>query len=74
MEILNKHQKALLECLLNTGIDRVKIIHIMGILWEEQATLEMLNYWADNYPLDQAELYSTALKISKKYPIPDEEE
>ncbi len=74
MEIMNDLQKVLTECLIISGMTLPRIMYIVGILWEPKATLEMLEWILENQTLDQAELYKTALKISKKYPIPDEEE
>ena len=74
MKILTKQQEVLADCLFQSGMQLRTVMYIQAILWEPKATLEMLEWILENQTLDQAKLYKTALKISKKYPIPDDEE
>ena len=41
---------------------------VIGMLWEETATVEMPEYIAKTQETNPAKLYSIALEISEKYP------
>ena len=69
MEVLTKGQKLLIEYLTFLGIPRVKGMYIVGILWEEEATKEMLEYIAKTRESDLEKLSSIACEISEKYNI-----
>lgn len=72
--MLTEEQILLIRYLAASKMEKVDILLIVGKLSEEKATMEMLEYIAENHPLSQAQLFSTALKISEKYPIEINEE
>ena len=73
MSILTREQKLLTRYLATTEMDLVTRLLISGMLWEEEATLEMLQYIARTQETDPAKLYSVALEISQKYPTEPEQ-
>lgn len=66
IKTMNQAQEFLADYLFSLKITAATVMYILGILWEEEATIKMLEYIAENHPLDQAQLLSTALKISKE--------
>ena len=67
MEVLTHNQKLLTKYLAALGMTLARRTYILGILWEEEATVEMLQYIAETRETDQATLLSIACEISKKY-------
>ncbi|MBQ5320499.1 MAG: hypothetical protein J6K88_00305 [Oscillospiraceae bacterium] len=67
MEVMSKAQECLIKCLRISGMTFSQIIKMVDLLWEEEATMEFLEWLYQNQTLDQAELYSIALRISEKY-------
>ena len=72
-EILTHEQKLLKDYLEITGMEPLDRLIIGIMLWDEEATLEMLRYIAKTREKDPAKLYSTALEISKKYETEEDE-
>ena len=66
-EMLTHNQKLLREYLKVLKFPPAKGLYILGILWEEEATFEMLQYIAETREADHETLLSTAEGISKKY-------
>ena len=74
VEILTPRQKLLNEYLEATGMNPLdRLLTVEMLLWEEEATEEMLKYIAKTRESDPAKLYSTALEISKKYTTEEDE-
>lgn len=74
VEILTPRQKLLNEYLEATGMNPLdRLLTVEMLLWEEEATEEMLKYIAKTRESDSAKLYSTALEISKKYVTEEDE-
>ena len=67
MEIMNKAQECLIKCLRISGMDMGQIVNIVEMLWEEKATVEMLEFLTQNPTLNQEHLYSIACEISQNY-------
>lgn len=74
MEIFTPEQKLLKAYLETTDMSLVERMLVTGVLWEEEATTEMLEYIAKTLEDDPDKLYAVAEEISKKYPLLDEEE
>ena len=66
MEAMNKAQECLIKCLRISGMTMAQIVEIVEMLWEEDATLEMLERITKEPTLDQASLFSIAREISEK--------
>ena len=69
MEIMSKAQACLIRCLRISGMDMGQIIDTLEMVWEEEATIEMLEQLTQETTLDQARLYSIACEISQKHKI-----
>lgn len=67
MKILTPNQDLLTDYLAALKMPLGKRAYIVGILWEEEATLEMLEYILKTRETDQDKLYSIACEISEKY-------
>ena len=67
MEVLTHNQELLTDYLIALGTPLTRRMYIVGILWEEEATMEMLKYIAKTKETDHGKLYSVAQEISKKY-------
>lgn len=67
MTVLSKEQKLLTKYLATTGMSLVERMLVTGMLWEEEATIEMLEYIAKTQESDPTKLYSIACEISEKY-------
>ena len=74
MEIFTKEQKLLKAYLETTDMVLASRAYMLGILWEEDATIEMLEYIARTLEDNPAKLNAVAEEISKKYPRSYEEE
>lgn len=66
MEIMSKAQACLIRCLRISGMTMAQIIDILELVWEETATLQMLEQITKEPTLDQAKLYSIACEISDR--------
>ena len=73
MKVLSHEQELLTEYLIAVQMPLAKRMYIVGILWEEEATMEMLKYLVKTRETDQAKLYSTACEISERYKSETEE-
>ena len=73
MGIFTQAQKLLIDYLISLKISRASGLYIVGILWEEAATMEMLEYIAETRETDPAKLYSIACEISERYKNETEE-
>ena len=67
MSVLSYEQKLLTRYLATTDMTFARRMHIVGTLWEEEATREMLEYIVKTQESDPAKLYSIAYEISQKY-------
>ena len=67
MEVLTHDQKLLTKYLKSTGMSAARGMYIVGILWDEEATVEMLEYIAKTKETNQETLFMVACEISKKY-------
>ena len=66
-KILTEAQKVLIDYLCSLKMPRAEGMCIIMMLWEEEATMEMLGYIAETKETDQAKLYSIASEISQKH-------
>ena len=73
MSILSKEQKLLTRYLSATGMTLVERMLVSGMLWEEEATIEMLLYISKTRETDPDKLYSIACEISAKYKMETDE-
>ena len=67
MIIMTPNQELLTDYLIALKMPLADRMYIVAILWEEEATLEMLQYIAKTKESDLVKLSSIALEISKKY-------
>ncbi len=67
MEVYTYEQELLAEYLIALGTPLTRGLCIIALLWEEEATMEMLEYIAKTEETDHGKLYSVAQEISKKY-------
>lgn len=74
MGILTPDQDLLGDYLFAAGCSLARWMYIMGILWDHEATVEMLQYIADTGETDREKLYSVACEIAQKYKREDEED
>ena len=65
-ELLSKYLRAL-------EVSAARRIYLLGILWEIEATGEMLQYIADTKETNHEKLIEAAKKISQKYKREDDE-
>ena len=73
-KVLTENQMLLTEYLAAVGCETLAVMVIVTRVWEEDATLEMLQYCKDHPNADQAELLKASSKISSKYPWSEDEE
>ena len=66
-KVLTENQSLLTRYLAAVGCQMDAILYMVAILWETNATLEMLEFCRDNHGASPAQLLSAALKISSKY-------
>ena len=67
-EILTKKQKMLARYLDKVeGMSKARLMHMMAILWDNQATQEMQDYINETKDSNLTTLLQTALTISQKY-------
>ena len=71
-QLLTEPQKILAQYLGARGVSTIRGLEIGILLWNEEATMEMLKYIIDTEESDPQKLYETALKISRKYDIMEE--
>lgn len=74
MGVFTEAQRLLTQYLASLEMEKSTILYIVFALWDEEATLEMLQYIAETRETDPAKLFSTASTISKKYEIEETEE
>ena len=67
MAVLTEEQKLLTSYLAATGMSLVERMLVTGMLWEEEATIEMLLHISKTQESDPAKLYSIAYEISQKH-------
>ena len=67
MKVMSENQKLLSEYLLAAGCTVVEIMLIVGTLWEEGATVNMLKYILETKETEYERLYDKACEISKEY-------
>ena len=67
MEVLTPGQKLLAEYLQSVEMPLAQGMLIVGMLWDEEATLEMLKYIAETRETDPRKLYDAACEIEAKY-------
>lgn len=60
-------EKLLTRYLLRSGMHWGRVGYIVGSMPNTEAIMEMFDYIVNHQEADQAELYSIALKILKKY-------
>ena len=70
--IMTPNQELLRDYLKLSKVPNKTGLAIIIMLWEEQATEEMLDYILETKEQDPAKLYSIALKIAEKYPYEEE--
>ena len=66
-QILTENQSLLAEYLSAVGCQKLAVLLMITELWEEEATIEMLEYCRDHPHADQAELLKASSEISSKY-------
>ena len=66
-EVLSKNQRLLMRYFGAVGCGQLESIVMMLELWDEEATLEMLEYCASHRGADQAQLMKASSEISCKY-------
>ena len=64
MKIMSKSQACLIKCLRISGMTISQITEILEMVWEEDATLEMLERLTKEPTLNHKKLYSIACEIS----------
>ena len=73
MKVMTPNQELLTEYLVAVKMPLVERMLIIGMLWEEGATMEMLKYIVETRETDLAKLYSIACEISERYKNETEE-
>lgn len=74
MKLFTPHQELLRDYLWAVNTPPVTGLLIVGKLWEEEATIEMLEYIAKTREDDPEKLYEKAMEIAEKYPWDDAED
>ena len=74
MKIYTPEQEILSNYLFATKMTLVERLLVMAMLWEEEATQEMLDYIVKTQEDDPAKLYEIACEISEKYKSEMEED
>ena len=74
MEQFTQNQELLRDYLKAVEIPAVDGLLILAMLWEEEATQEMLDYILETQEDDPAKLYEIACEISEKYKSETEED
>lgn len=67
--VLSEPQRILAQYLGARGVSTIRGLEIGILLWDEEATMEMLKYIIDTEEEDHQRLYETALEISRKYKV-----
>ena len=67
--VLTEAQRDLIRYFGFRGISTTKGMEMTILLWDEEATLEMLKHIAETWEEDHQKLYETALEISRKYKV-----
>ena len=68
-EILTEGQEILATYLSEIGMPFYAVTYLVMLVWEEEATMEMLEFLLETRTTDYNLLYETALKISSKHPL-----
>ena len=68
-QVFTKEQILLKEWFKACGMSNVRGLLAMTILWDEEATMEMLKYILDTEEKDPDKLYAVAKEISRKYKV-----
>ena len=66
MEPMSKAQECLIKCLRISGMDLAQIAEIVEMLWEDEATIEMLECLTQHPTIDQVKIFSMACEIAQK--------
>ena len=66
-KVLTENQELLAGYLTAIGCDKGAVFRIVFNVWEEEATLEMLEFCRKNHPADKAQLLEMSSKIFSRY-------
>lgn len=65
--VMSENQMLLLRYLVEVGVSKSNVFGILMDLWDEEATLEMLEFCASNPNATQAQLLKASSEISSKF-------
>ena len=68
-KVLTEAQRVLAQYFGARGVSTIRSLEIGILLWDEEATMEMLKYILDTEEKDPQKLYEVAVQISKKYKV-----
>ena len=71
--VLTENQSGMIGYLTAVGCDKGTVFKILFNVWDEMATIEMLEFCRDNQNASPAELLKKSSEISLKYPREEEE-
>ena len=67
MSVLSYEQDLLSDFLVAIGMPLARRMYVIGILWDEEATFEMMEYIVKNKEVDQNKIYDIACEIAARY-------
>ena len=67
--VLTEAQRILAQYLGARGVSTIRGLEMGILLWDEEATMEMLKYIIDTEEEDPDKLYAVAREISEKYKV-----
>ena len=71
MRVHTEQQELLMSYLVALKTPLIDQLLIMGMLWDEEATMEMLQHISKTHEKDPDKLYSVACEIEEKYKAKD---
>lgn len=73
-KVLTRGQELLAEYLSEIGMTLVETIYTVMLVWEEEATVEMLKYLLETHNTNIDEIIDIAKKLSIKYPLQEDDD
>ena len=73
-KVITRGQEQLAVYFKAIGLTLAESLSLIANLWDERATVEMLEYLLETQDTDCDRVIKTALTISAKYPLPEDEE
>lgn len=74
MQILSRGQELLVDYFFRIGMELAEAMYVAMLVWEEEATVEMLQYLLETHDTDYDHIIEVAKKLSIKYPLQDDDD